>query len=1553
MIDQLLTDLQRRHVRVWADGGRLRYDAPQGALTEAIIADLRVHKGAILEHLRVADASACGPFRSAERHGPALLSFAQERMWLLWKLAPNSPAYNVPFVIKLTGRLDIGTLLDSLQWIPQRHENLRSCFVGGRDGVRQLVHDDCQLDLQILELSGGSRTDREESARRHMREEATRPFDLERASPFAVRLYRLEETVHWILIKLHHIVVDARSISLFLRELACLYTSLRRGAAPSLSAAPIQYSDFAAWQRERLQGVYRDRLLAYWKSRLSADLPPLRLARDRGHARTSELAGGRISFQFRPEVAAGLREVARRQRATMFMVLLSAVRILLYRYTGQADLQIGSPVMCRDHPDTEALIGYFGNTLVLRNPLEPVDTYADVLARERDNALDAYEHQELPFALLVQELVPARALDRNPLFDVMLSFTEGESAVDSFPDLKADVSEVETSTAKVDLLLALEETEGTLAGVIEYSSDVFDGAAAERMAAHLEVLADDVAHRPGDNICANPFLTSQERDLLLRQWNDTGRAVPHLRCLHELFEERAAADPLATAVYFGEKNITYARLNQEANRVAHRLAKLGVQQGDIVAICTRRSPLLVAALLGVLKAGAAYVPIDPLYPPDRMNVILVESRARLLVTERVLATRIPAAETPFILLDAEPVTSPDEEQNLGRRASPHDLSYVLFTSGSTGHPKGVMIEHRNTAALLAWAYSVYDDEDLACVLAGTSVCFDLSIFELFVPLCAGHAIALAENTLGFSSLPIRNRVTLINTVPSVMKALLREEVYRLPDSLRVINLAGERLETSLVDLIHYRARAIRVYDLYGPTEATTYSTFKLRRPGVAPSIGRPIANTRCYVLDPHGAPVPVGVAGELCLAGEGLARGYLHQPDLTSDRFTKPRSPWIEEARLYHTGDLVRYMASGDLEYIGRSDDQLKIRGHRIEPAEVRAALITAAGVEDAVVMGRQGRNGESILVAYIVGDAAWLDARLLKQHLRKLLPEYMIPSRFVPIATLPLNSNGKVDTRRLPDDPDVDRRAARDYVKPQTATQRLVAETWAELLGVDSIGIRDDFFDLGGHSLTAMRATASVNGVLEIDVPLRTIFEYPTVEGFAAEIEIYLAGARAPDVPPLRPQRRDHAPATLLQRHLWHLHHAVLDSSFLNIASSISVRGTLDLQTARNSLLALAERHPILRARFSAEGDLRQVPATDVPLDVTFEDLQGAGGARPTRTLACVYDDLTRPFDIVSGPCTRFAIVRLAPDHHVLVMVLHHIIVDEWSLGLLRRELTACYAALIHDLPLPLPPVLATFADHAAWERECLTNGAFETQMAHWREVLKAPLLQVSLPWRSSASAGPEKIWSYTVAIDTELTTRLAEVAHRASCSLFVALLSALKRLLQHLTGATDIRIATNLAARHRRGVESVVGPLTDTVILRTWLPPGHTPASALQLVRATFVTACGLQGIPFEEIATRLESESNIGRHQLAQVFFSFDEGDANIPPLPGLTAEDASAEQDANFFEQAPHDYDLILYLRSTDRGIRGKIMVKGRIDDGTAGAGVPTIYRELLEELAWTS
>ncbi|MGB3402980.1 MAG: amino acid adenylation domain-containing protein [Microcoleaceae cyanobacterium] len=1043
-----------------------------------------------------------GPvLQKIERENTLPLSYAQQRFWLMNQFTPDSSVYNeYAALIRLEGVLNRAALQQSFNEILRRHEALRTNIVVVDEQPAQKIRPYTPLNITVVDLQGLDPQTQAANIQAAIAI-AQQPFNLEQDLLVRIQLLCLGELEHLLMVTIHHLVYDGWSQGIFVKELSTLYNNFCNNQPSPLSPLAIQYADFAHWQRQWLQGETLQSQLDYWQKQLGGRLPILNLPTDRPRAPKQTYRGMRYHQALPKAVTEGMEALSQSENVTPFMTWLAAFKTLLYRYTQQEDVLVGSPIANRNKPEIAGLIGCFVNTIVLRSSLSGDWTFLELLTQVREVTLGAYAHQDLPFEKLVEQLHLERDLSISPLFQVMFAFQNTSIDPWNFQDLTVTELEVEHQSAKFDLTLYLESTPEGLVGVWEYNRDLFAAATIARMAQHFQTLLAAIVSDPHQPIATLPLLTSTEQQQLVRELNHTQIEYPKIESIPELFMAQVERTPDAIAVIFEDQQLTYRELNEYSNKLADELQQQGVKPEVLVGICVERSLLMVIGLLGILKAGGAYVPLDPAYPPSRLAFILEDAQISGLLTQEKLLEIIPENHAKTICLDQWYATlnsfqtSPELITNQQPKAS--NLAYIIYTSGSTGQPKGVSIEHHSAVTLIQWAKTVFTPEELAGVLASTSICFDLSVFELFVTLSWGGTVILAENALQLPSLKAANQVTLINTVPSAIAQLLKIE--GIPTSVRTINLAGEALSNPLVQKLYQLPHLKKVFNLYGPSEDTTYSTFALIVKGAEgiPPIGCPISNTQCFVLDSHLQLVPKGVPGELYLGGEGLARGYLNRPDLTDSKFIANLFN-DKTDRLYKTGDLARYLPNGELEYLGRIDNQVKIRGFRIELGEIEAALSKHPHIETAIVVVPED-NEDKRLVAYLVAHQQPAPtSRQLRTFLGNHVPEYMIPAYFVLLEALPLTPNGKVNRRALPApekntlDPDNNWVAPRDYWEMQ------LIKIWQKILNTDSIGVKDDFFELGGHSLLAVSLMAEIKQQFGQTLPLTMLFQKNTIEQLA-----------------------------------------------------------------------------------------------------------------------------------------------------------------------------------------------------------------------------------------------------------------------------------------------------------------------------------------------------------------------------------------------------------------------------------------------------------------------
>lgn len=1086
---QFLSDLRRLNVKLWMEGNRLRYSAPQGTLTPALKAELSQRKAEILDFLCQATATpATCQSLLPTRDTKLPLSFAQQRLWFLDQLHPGSPLYNISGAVEIQGLLNVAALEQSLNEIVRRHEIFRTTFKVVDGEPMQVVAPNFTLMLKQENLRHLPKEHQQAEVTRLATKEAQQPFDLFTGPLLRATLLELD-AVHYVLIlTIHHIIFDAWSMNVLIGELSVLYEVNSCGIPHTLPELPIQYADFAVWQRQL--GV-NGTLLAYWKQKLGGNLPLLQLPSDRPRPLLPNFQGASQQLILPKSLTEALKNLSQQQGVTLFMTLLAAFKTLLYRYTGQEDLLVGTATAGRNQPEIEQLIGCFVNTLVLRTDLSGNPTFLTLLERVRDVALEAYKYQDLPFEKLVEELQPERDLSHSPLFQVGFAFYNAPRTELKLSDLTLSSFSVDSGTAKLDLTLSFKESEERLTGCLEYKCELFDAATITRMLTHLQILLEGIVANPQQRLDELPLLLAAELQQLLWDWNDTHTDYP-ADCVHQLFEATVDSTPEAIALIFNN-TITYQELNAQANQLANYLQTLGIKPEMRVGVCIERSPLTIVSILAIFKAGGVYVPLDPTYPQERLAFMIEDARLSVLLIQQSLDIE-PGQRTTVVCLDREwEIIARHSDTNLNQVVTPDNLAYIIYTSGSTGKPKGVLIEHRGLCNLATAQIEVFDVRADSRVLQFASLSFDASISEIFMALVAGATLCLAttDDLLPGTNLLrlLRDRaITTVTLPPSVLTVLPAEE---LP--LQTIIVAGEACSP---DLVARWACSRRFFNAYGPTETTVCATIaECTDAQTQPPIGCPIANTQVYILDRHLQPVPIGVPGELYIGGIGLARGYLNRPELSAEKFISHPFSNANSKRLYKTGDLACYRSDGNIEFLGRIDHQVKIRGFRIELGEIETVLRQHPDVLSCVVTAHEDSSGKR-LVAYIVPcNSITINQQQLKDYLKEHLPDYMVPSVLMILETLPLTPNGKVDRLALPAP---DRSSKPEIVIPRDSLELELAQIWEEVLNVRPIGVTDNFFDIGGHSLLAVRLMALIQQQFGRELPLSTLFQGGTIEQLA-----------------------------------------------------------------------------------------------------------------------------------------------------------------------------------------------------------------------------------------------------------------------------------------------------------------------------------------------------------------------------------------------------------------------------------------------------------------------
>ncbi|MTJ10019.1 non-ribosomal peptide synthetase, partial [Anabaena sp. UHCC 0204] len=1043
---------------------------------------------------------------SVSRNQNSPLSFAQQRLWFLDQFEPGSPSYNLPRSIRLQGKLNINALSSSLNEIMRRHEILRTSFTISDGQPIQVISPSVNLKLPIVDLQNIPQKQRETELYRLANEEAQTGFDLTQAPLLRAKLLQLDVEDYVILLTLHHIISDGWSTDILIKEVAALYTAFCAGKPSPLPQLPIQYADFAVWQRQWLEGEGLKNQLAYWQQQLSGELPILQLPNDRPRPSVQTYAGNTLSFVLPASLSAGLKNLSKQEGVTLFMTLLAGFKTLLYRYTSETDILVGSPIANRNRAEIENLIGFFVNTLVLRSNLSGNPTFHDLLKQVREVSLGAYAHQDLPFEKLVEEIQPERNLSHNPLFQVMFVLKNAPIRQLELPGLRVEPLESNSTTAKFDLTLVIEDVEQELITKFEYNTDLFDELTISRLAANFEVLLTGIVANPQQQIGELPLLTTTEKQQLL-EWGEGEIKLQPKLCLHQLFEAQVEKTPDAVAVVFENQQLTYRELNNRANQLAHYLQKLGVEPEVLVGICVERSLEMVIGLLAILKAGGAYVPLDPAYPKERLSYMLADAQVSVLLTQKHLLETLPAHSAQTVYLDQdENLFLTQSIANPISNATSENLVYVIYTSGSTGKPKGAMNTHKGLCNRLLWMQDTYQLTASDHVLQKTPFSFDVSVWEFFWTLLTGASLVIAkpgghQDSRYLVQLIAQEKITTLHFVPSMLQVFLEETELEKCGNIKRIICSGEALSLNVKNRFFNQLNA-ELHNLYGPTEASidvTYWTCQANSNEKIVPIGRPIANTQIYILDKHLQPVPIGVIGELHIGGVGLARGYWNKPELTQEKFIS--SPFASGKFLYKTGDLARYLPNGIIEYLDRIDYQVKIRGFRIELGEIESTLNQHPDVQVNVVIVREDKPGNQHLVAYIVSKSQQeINTIELRSFLQDKLPSYMLPTAFVVLDKLPLSPNGKVDRQALPA-PEIGFEPNQQQVLPRNPVEEQVAKIWAEVLGLQQVGIYDNFFELGGHSLLATQVISKIRQTFQVELSLRRFFELPTIDSFSQEI--------------------------------------------------------------------------------------------------------------------------------------------------------------------------------------------------------------------------------------------------------------------------------------------------------------------------------------------------------------------------------------------------------------------------------------------------------------------
>ncbi len=1497
------------------------------------------------------------------------LSFAQQRLWFLEQWEPHSPLYNLFACMHLEGPLVMKALDDSLQYLAHRHASLRTTFAVADEQPVQVVHPTVTIPLSVIDLTQLAPEEHKQVVQSLLIQEEQRPFDLEQGPLLRCTLLRLGPTDHTFVLTMHHSISDAWSMSVFYHELSVAYNCILAQQPPSLPALPIQYADFALWQRQYLQGSVLDEQLRYWRTQLSGAPALLNLPTDYPRPAQQSFRGLWMPFEFSEHFSTQIKELGQQNGVTLFMTLYAALNILLARYSGQDDIVIGSPIANRTRTELEGLIGFFVNTLALRTSITNTLTVREFLLAIRDTTLGAYAHQELPFEKLVEELSPERSTGHSPLFQTLLILQNAPMASRQMKDLRMWGEEPESQHVMFDLTFTVLEQHGRLSGMIGYRTDLFQGATIQRLIGHFHTLLEQMVADPGQPIAQLSLLTRAQQQQLLTMGRGTPALSPSHLLVHQLFEAQVRQTPEGEALTFQEKHFTYTQVNTLSNQLAHLLLAHNAIPTRPILVMLSRGALPIISLLAILKAGCPFVCLDRQAPELRLGRVLHEVEPTCIITEPsclrerpellplfqecvgereriVEVSLVPVyhgkTKTQWQLiahgehtLTAFPATNPDVELH------PESPAYIAYTSGSTGVPRGIVQSHRNFSHFINWFQSYFQLHAPKRVAQWPTLTFDPALAEIFSTLCFGATLCVATDAVTSDPLAVvrwlrKEQVAFLQTVPSFFRYMLQageqelesSDLHALFPSLESLLLTGEVLPLDLAEtLLHNDAGRWTLYNLYGPTETILATCHAVHAPVAHMAtipVGRPIAGCQVLILDDTGHLCPIGVTGEISIGGTYVSDGYYRRPEETAQRFLPcPVQDLPVQERCYRTGDMGRWRSDGTLEFIGRRDLQVKIRGMRIELEEVEAALLTHPLVERCAVTTHRDQQNELRLVAYIVPQPPLTipHTQLLaeiKRSLKRSIPDYMQPTVFVLRDQLPVTSSGKTDRGALPPPVWEQLEQTENQIAPRDPVEDLLLTIWTDVLRRQHIGIHDHFFEIGGHSLLATQVAARIRDIFQVEVSVRNIFELTTI----AELARYLNQARRTDSAQAQPPltRRSEAtqqrfPLSFAQQRLWFLSQIAADQTLYMLPMSIRLQGPLHVDALEQSINELIRRHESLRTSFLLEhGEPLQLISPGGHLDLACIDLSSLPRSQRDEAAGRLLQEGERaPIDLSQSPLMHAWLVRLDMETHFLVMSMHHIVSDGWSLNIFRRELSLLYDAYAQQRPASLPERPIHYADFTLWQRSWLHGAALGEHVAYWRQQLAGAPALLDLPTdypRPTVQTyhGSE----YTFSLPGELVERVQKLSRHAGATLFMTLLTAFAVLLARYSGQDDLVVGTPIANRTHMELEQLIGFFVNTLALRINLSEHPTFRAALAQVREMTLEAYAHQTIPFEKLVEELSPERHLAHSPLFQVLFSLQ----NTTRAP-LTFSDLIAEELTKPSTTA--QFDLTLMMAETQDGM----------------------------------
>ncbi len=1461
------------------------------------------------------------------------LSFSQQRLWFLEKLEPGLSTYHIPGALRIEGELKYDDLKRSLEYLGERHESLRLHFPPSEEEPSQAIQETIAIDLEYIDLSHLSFENKELIRSGQIQvsafvEKIKEPFDLENGPLFRTTLFSLGQDEYLFLLVIHHIISDAWSMGVMVKEIAEIYTAFQRKQNPALAPLRVHYVDFAFWQKQWLNEERQEKLLDYWRHQLQDPPPPLSLPYDFFRPKRQTFQGNQQSFQIPSSLLAKLKKIAQEEEATLFMILVSTFQLLLSRYSGQEDVLIGTPSANRPRKELEALIGFFVNTLVLRSQCSGNMTWLEFLAQVKETTLAAYSHQDIPFEKLVEETQPTRDLSRSPLFQVLFAWQNVPSQILSLPSLKWSSLPLEKETAKFDLSVYLSEKDNQVQGIWEYNTDLFRPATIIQMSEHYHALLESITKNPHQKLVEINMITLNEKQMEEAREIHSQRDYENVGTLKNWLEKQARTTPKNLALVSEGFQMTYAQLHTKSNQWAHYLHSCGLERDEVVGVCLKRSPEMVLAILAIVKAGGAYLPIDPTLPKKRKAFMLEDAGTRFVISKKEKEEEDTSwIESKIKLLLCDKISLEESSgENLVLDLSPENLAYVIYTSGSTGLPKGVMVPHRGIVNRLQWMQEAYSLDKNDRVLQKTPFSFDVSVWEFFWPLLTGACLVVAppkshQDSAWLKRIVLENQITILHFVPSMLDVFLQEpDLAEHCSSLRQVICSGEALSLSVSQGFYKQELSAHLHNLYGPTEASVDVTFwpcQKEERGTHVPIGFPIANTQIHVLDQNLRPVATGVVGELYIAGVGLARGYLKRADLSAEKFLP--NPFSKQpgSRLYRSGDLARYDDQGKIEYVGRVDDQVKIRGFRIELGEIEATLQDHTEISQAKVIV-QTKAQEKFLVAYLLSKQSDLDTQEIHDYCTKKLPPAMIPSAFIVLAQFPLTRHGKIDWKALPQPKKMGLDLKKQFIAAQTPLQESLVTIWEELLDRHPIGIVDDFFQLGGHSLLAIKLVSRLNQSLEIDLPLRTIFERTNIEKLAQELEEILSKANPKISPITRTALQESYPLSFAQHRLWFLDQLQPGSPAYNIPMALRLRGKLQVEIMEQSLNQVIEKQDIFASRFFSEGGQPRQRVEEFSYQkFIFIDLRNFPLAqRNEKAQHYIRQESQKPFNLAQENLWRMSVLQVEEDEYILLFLTHHIVFDG-SVEIFLEQLVKTYQAKISGEDFSGPQLKVSYRDYAVWQRELLEGEILAEQMEYWKKKLGGELPVLQLPTdRPRPNIYSFKGSRFAFELPLDLTEKLKDLSQREGSTLFMTLLAAFSTLLHRYSEQEDIVVGTPINNRNREEIRDLVGCFVNTLALRADLSKNPSFSNLLEQVRTTTLDAYSHQDVPFEMLVEKLQPKRSLSHTPIFQSMLVVQHVSMEKLALPDLEVEALEAHSERTRF-------DLLLSLNENSQGMTARL------------------------------